>query len=398
MSAAGHNASRASSGAKGHDGASGGGRVFIFAGGGTGGHIYPALAIAEKLIEIDPSVRIRVLCSTRDVDARILKDETLAGRAVEFTPIDARPFGASPRVLWRLMTGWGASVRASREAIRAEAAHGTVHVVAMGGFVAAPAAQAARAERVPLTLVNLDATPGKANRWIAKRADRVFTASKIDEAHGGVASGWTLVPPIVRKAALAPGDTGECRRRLALDPSRPTLLVTGASLGAKSINLGVTRYAAEADTPLKREGWQIVHQTGKDGVDEVRDAYKAAGIRARVEPHFKEMGLAWGAADCAVSRAGAGSVAEAWANRVPTLFMPYPYHKDQHQRVNARPLVDAGGAMMIDDAIEPDANARALGVALPHLMERETIAAMRGALEKLGMCDGAERVGRGLIS
>ena len=94
--------------------------------------------------------------------------------------------------------------------------------------------------------------------------------------------------------------------------------------------------------------------------------------------------VAWGAADCAVSRAGAGSVAEAWANRVPTLFMPYPYHKDQHQRVNARPLVDAGGAMMVDDAIEPEANARALGVALPHLMGREAREAMRGALEKLG--------------
>lgn len=372
-------------------------RVFLFAGGGTGGHIYPALAIAEHLLELDPASRVRVLCSTREIDARILGEELLGGRAVEFTRIDARAFGASPRVLWRLLTGWGASVRAARAAIRA--AGSGAHVVAMGGFVAAPAAQAARAERVPLTLVNLDATPGKANRWIAGRAGRVFTAATIDNATGPLPGGaWVLVPPIVRRAAMAPADTGECRRRLGLDPARPTLLVTGASLGARSINLGMTRYAAQKGTPLVRDGWQVVHQTGKEGVDEVREAYRAAGVRARVEAHFKEMGLAWGAADCAVSRAGAGSVAEAWANRVPTLFMPYPYHKDQHQRVNATPLVEAKGAMLMDDAIDPEANARALGVALPHLMERETREAMRAALGALGPCDGAERVARALLA
>src|SRR5690606_17160522 len=107
---------------------------------------------------------------------------------------------------------------------------GRIVAVAMGGFVAAPCAQAARVEKVELALVNLDAVPGKANRWIARRADRVLTAADVGPPE------WARIGAIVRRQALAPGSPAACRAALGLDPDRPVLLVTGASQGARSLN------------------------------------------------------------------------------------------------------------------------------------------------------------------
>ena len=201
----------------------------------------------------------------------------------------------------------------------------------------------------------------------------------------------------MRSAARARQDAAACRIALGLDPAKPTLLVTGASQGARSINdlmLGLVRDHAAA---LK--GWQIVHQTGADEAERVRRAYEAAGIRAEVRPFFEGMGAAWGAADLAVSRAGAGSVAEAWANLVPTVFLPYPYHKDEHQRHNARPLAEAGAAIIVKDRIEAGENLREAGAAIRDLLERgDRRDAMRAACRGLGPVDGAERIAAMLIS
>jgi UDP-N-acetylglucosamine--N-acetylmuramyl-(pentapeptide) pyrophosphoryl-undecaprenol N-acetylglucosamine transferase len=111
------------------------------------------------------------------------------------------------------------------------------------------------------------------------------------------------------------------------------------------------------------------------------------------------MGVAWGAADAALSRAGAGSVAEAWCNRVPTLFMPYPYHKDQHQRLNVARLVEAGAGIVCEDQVDRDSNINRNGAALLALVtDVEKRAAMREALIKLGPADGASRVAETLLA
>lgn len=378
--------------------------VFIFAGGGTGGHLYPGLAIAEQLRAVAGAHAV-FACSERPIDARILREEQ-----VEFHVIPARPFGLSPRLLLRFLGSWGAAVRAGRHLIRTLRAAGApragprpVHVIAMGGFVAAPLAQAARVERAALTLVNLDAAPGRANRWIARRARLAFTASRI--ATPGIGAAWTLVPPIVRKAGLAPGDAAACRRMLGLDPARPTLLVTGASLGAQSINRFLLEFVRAhrdlflvpgASTPGP---WQIVHQTGESGVEETRRAYAEAGVRAVVDAFFPKMGACWGAADCAVSRAGAGSVAEAWANHIPTVFMPYPYHRDQHQRLNAMVLEQRGGALIREDFIDPRTNFERHGSILAELLRTpDRREELRRGLVQLGPADGALRVARALLA
>jgi UDP-N-acetylglucosamine--N-acetylmuramyl-(pentapeptide) pyrophosphoryl-undecaprenol N-acetylglucosamine transferase len=154
----------------------------------------------------------------------------------------------------------------------------------------------------------------------------------------------------IRRRAIATGSPGKCRARLGLDVDRPTLLVTGASQGATSINEFMI--ALIQCDPKMFADWQVCHLSGQGADESMRAAYKRAKVRAVVQPFLNEMGLAWGAADLAISRAGASSVAEAAHNAVPTVFLPYPYHEDMHQKHNAQPLVDLGGAFIATDFID----------------------------------------------
>jgi UDP-N-acetylglucosamine--N-acetylmuramyl-(pentapeptide) pyrophosphoryl-undecaprenol N-acetylglucosamine transferase len=372
-------------------------RSFIFAGGGTGGHIFPALAIAEALRAIAP-VRTTVVCSDRPLDADLLARAVAEHQTDAFVPIAARPFGARPRMLAALARSWGPSLRRVRALIQEERATGAeVAMVAMGGFVAAPAVQAAHAERCPVALVNLDAVPGLANRWIARRARPRFAVVAAPDTPRGVA--WTVTPPIVRRSVLEPIDPREARRSLGLDPDAPTLLVTGGSQGARTINAFMILFSQAHAEALKDQRWQILHQSGADHAEAMTRHYHDLQIPARVEPTFAAMGPAWAAADAAVGRAGAGTVAESWATRTPTLFLPYPYHKDQHQRRNALPLAERGAALLGVDRIDPAANFRDNAPALFALLaDSDHRQAIADALARLGPADGADAIARALLA
>lgn len=360
--------------------------LFLFAGGGTGGHLFPGLAIAERLRERMPESRAFFLCSERPLDEAIL-----AKANVPFAAIPARPFSARPRALLAFLRDWSGAIAASREAIdaaRREGAH--VEVVTLGGFVAAPVAYAARRAGVPITMVNLDAVPGRANRLIAGGASRRFT---VQGAKAPMT--WTQTPPIVRAAAVPKGPVESARQRLGLKRTAPTLLVTGGSQGARSLNEFMRRLLEIR--PEMFTGWQVLHQCGDGAENELRAAYDEAHVHAVVTAFCDSMGDAWAAADCAVARAGAGAVAEVWASNTPTLFLPYPHHGDDHQRFNAEPLVRAGGARLCRDLIDPGANAREAGPVLADLMSDEAgRRRMRDALQALGPADGADRIARAL--
>ncbi len=366
----------------------------VFAGGGTGGHLYPALAIAEQLHEKTEAVETSFICSNRPLDARILSEE-----GADHSAIPAHPFSLRPLSLARFVRTWPGVVRRCRRKLREIRDRGETVVVAMGGFVSAPVVAAARKERIAVVLVNLDATPGRANRWTAKRSGRVFTAAEVDGFPA-----WVRVRPIVRWAAIADGDGAFCKRELGLNPDLPTLLVTGASQGARSINHLMVLLLEKHREAFN--GWQVIHQCGpvattRDTLDErsIAEAYERAGVPALVKPLFREMGRVWGAADVAISRCGAGSVGEAWANRVPSVFLPYPYHKDQHQRKNAVPLERAGGAVIVDDRVDPVANEPGAGAVLLRLMaDSRARAEMRGKLRELGPADGAGALADAILS
>ena len=331
------------------------GRAVVLAGGGTGGHISPGLAIAERLRSLDPTCRPIFACSSRPIDAVMLREAEAT-----FVPIPAEPLSLHPLKFLRCAI---ASLRGRQVARSLLREADVAHVVALGGFVTFPVVAAARSLGISVLLVNLDAEPGRANRWVAGRAQRVLSA--VPTASCPTFAERVIGMPI-RRVAIAPSDPVSCREALGLQGSTPTLLVTGASQGATSLNELLVELARR-NRELFR-GWQVFHLCGQGDQSRIEKAYADAGIQAKVQPFLHRIGLAWGAADVALSRAGANSVAEAAANAVPTLFAPYPYHSDLHQKHNAQPLVDEGCAAMELDRIDAAENLAGLGRALADLM------------------------------
>jgi UDP-N-acetylglucosamine:LPS N-acetylglucosamine transferase len=137
----------------------------------------------------------------------------------------------------------------------------------------------------------------------------------------------------------------------------PTLVVSGASQGAQSINDFVLALARSR--PEIFAGWQILHQAGPDRAQAVEAAYRDIPVPSRTLGLIDDVGLLWGSATLVLARSGAGTVAEIWSNNLPALLMPYPHHKDQHQRLNAKPIVDAGLATILTDHVDPAANIEA---------------------------------------
>ncbi|MCH9688763.1 MAG: UDP-N-acetylglucosamine--N-acetylmuramyl-(pentapeptide) pyrophosphoryl-undecaprenol N-acetylglucosamine transferase [Deltaproteobacteria bacterium] len=327
----------------------------LLAGGGTGGHIYPNVGIVEALRERRPHARVHMLVSNRPGDAAIMERVGEPWTAIPVRPLPnlRRPWEALP-----FARDWRRSTTQLRKLLHEQRIGA---VVATGGFVSGPALVTASARKLPRAMVNLDAVPGQANRLLVRRCSRVFTAYRSDALPGAEVIGLPL-----RGASVGDDDRAVARAAVGLDPAKPVLFVTGATHGATSVIealVALTRRSQFVDT---MQSWQVLHQCGTYDVAALQATYDTAGVRATVVDYLQAMGQAWAAADLAVSRAGAGSVAEAWANATPTVFLPNPYHRDQHQRHNAEPMVDGGGAVLVGDEIDAERNADRL---LPLLLE-----------------------------
>ncbi len=363
--------------------------TIVFAGGGSGGHISPGIAIAESLARQGAgaaSARTVFLCSTRPIDATML-----AEAGMDFHAIPAAPISGHPLKLLRFVREFAKGRKLAQGLLREVDAS---LVVALGGFVTGPVVAAAKRLNVSVVLLNLDAKPGRANRWIAGRSDLVMTTIETPQ-HPGFASRKVGFP--LRRSAVAGLSRPECRTAAGLAPDIPVLLVTGASQGATSIN-NLLMHLARQHADLFR-GWQVLHLAGAGADQEVRSTYQQLGIRARVEPFVHQMANAWGAADLAISRAGANSVAEAAANGVPTIFLPYPYHRDLHQKWNAQPLADSGGAVIVIDQIDAAANARAVLPLLRRLMnDSAALGSMSQALQRLAQPNAADEIANLLLA
>lgn len=382
--------------------------TLVFAGGGTGGHLMPGLAIAERVRERQPDARMLFLCADREIDRRILGPAGVKYLSLPARPPALRPLPAAPLAFVR---DFRRSVRIAADAMGELASHsgaeGGMCVVMLGGFVSGPAAWAARFRlrtrpRPPIVLVNLDRVPGRANRFVGRLSDHVLTAMEIIDP-SPVFRRAEMVGMPIRRRALSATAADACRQRFGLEPARSTLLVTGASQGAESLNRLMVAFA---DSAMGRQafatGWQVLHLAG-DAKAEDREAleaaYRRAGIRSAVLGFCDEMGLAWGAADLALSRAGASSVAEAVANGVPTVFAPYPWHADRHQERNAEPVVARGGGWMTTDHVDPVHNLEGLGRLLATAMsDDDTLRRAAVALREHRLPDAAEVIAQRLLS
>ncbi len=333
------------------------GPLFVFAGGGTGGHIYPAIAVARAIRDHVNDARFVFLGTQRPIDRRIT--ETIE---CEFVPQALSGLSLAP---WRMVKAYLDFRRASSSCFERFVSDRPVVVVGTGGMAAAPAVREAFRAGIPTALFNPDAFPGKANRHLTSKTKCVFAQFEQTVAHFphevAVSVSGCPVRPEFHTARREAGIIS-----FGLDPNLKTLLITGASLGARTVNQAVV---ANAGYLASCEGWQVLHLTGQSDFEMVRAAYQeTAPNRVQVVAYTEDMALAMAAADLVVSRAGASTLAEIIAMGRASILMPYPFHRDQHQVANARCLADVGAAELVMDAIDTTINAATLRAALHEAM------------------------------
>lgn len=364
-------------------------RSVLLAGGGTAGHVNPLLAVADELRHRDPSVRVTVLGTATGLESRLVPEHGLPLAVVPRVPLPRRPTLDWFRLPVRLRSAVEAAERAIEES-------GAQVVVGFGGYVSTPAYLAARRRGIPVVIHEQNARAGLANRLGARWAAEVAVTFAGTGLPGEQVVGLPLRAPIARLLADRSADPAGARRaaaaELGLDPDLPTLLVTGGSLGAVSVNTAVSS-AAE---PLLAAGVQVLHLTGADKDHAVRERLEGlpGAERYHVLAYLSRMDLALAVADVVLGRAGAGTVCELAALGIPAVYVPLPIGNGE-QRLNAAPVVEAGGGLLVADA-ELDAawvEEHVLGL-LVGPDAAATRAGMAAAAATVGVGDAATRVAR----
>ncbi|MCK0116608.1 undecaprenyldiphospho-muramoylpentapeptide beta-N-acetylglucosaminyltransferase [Isoptericola sp. S6320L] len=364
-------------------------RSVVLAGGGTAGHVNPLLAVADELRAREPEASFLVLGTATGLEADLVPARGYELREIPRVPLPRRPSVDLLRLPGRL----GSAVKAAEAAIDEIGARA---VVGFGGYVSTPAYLAARRRGVPVVIHEQNARPGLANRLGARWAAAVGTTFAETDLPGATCVGLPLRTEIAGLVDERERDAVAARRRaaeaLGLDPTLPTLLVTGGSSGALRVNEAV---AGAADA-LLGAGLQVLHLTGRDKSGPVRDtvgeAVTAGGhdpARYQVREYLSEMHQALAACDLVVARSGAGTVCELAALGLPAVYVPLPIGNGE-QRLNASGVVGAGGGLLVDDA---DLDAAWVATHVPALAgDGERLAAMSAAARSVGVRDAAARM------
>ncbi len=368
-------------------------RVYVFAGGGTGGHIYPALAVAEQLGRIDPGSRMMFLCSTRPIDASILSKT-----GYEYIPLAAQGMAIRPDKFFAFVVSQVKAFRAAKRHLGGFS--GRAVVISAGGFASAPAVFAAKDLKMPIAILNVDYMPGRANTLLGRLASKIFVQFEETKRYFTAVKGEIVVSGCPLRQAFAAPNREKALDALGLDRNKKTLLVTGASSGSASINQAMSRILPQLDDFA--ETWQMVHLTGKAKYEQVKAGGSQGRLSCRIVDYWDDMPDLYAAADVAVGRAGGVSVAEYLAAGLPSICLPYPYHKDRHQYRNVEPLVRAGAARIVDD--EPKDPSRTAASLLGQLREIMHDASLRdrmaAAAKGLAKPDAAQNIAlslRGLM-
>jgi UDP-N-acetylglucosamine--N-acetylmuramyl-(pentapeptide) pyrophosphoryl-undecaprenol N-acetylglucosamine transferase len=326
----------------------------VFSGGGTGGHLFPGLAVAQRLAATIPGVRITFCGGGKAFERR-----AVSHAGFEYVVLPARPLPHHAREAVAFLVENLASYLAASRFLREE--H-VAAVVGLGGYASAPMARAAARWRVPLVLLEQNAIPGKATRWLARSAALICTAF---EETGGLVRCRCPVritgnPVRERFCGKSRGEgrgIRETRDLVQADlpaaaPLPPSeILVLGGSGGARSLNENVPRALYKIRGQLA--GWKIVHQSGETDVDTTRSLYAKLDLPATVLPFLSDMPAALAATDLAVCRAGGTTLAELAVTGVPAVLLPYPHAADDHQAANARAFAAGGGCITIDERDVP---------------------------------------------
>ncbi|BBX61930.1 UDP-N-acetylglucosamine--N-acetylmuramyl-(pentapeptide) pyrophosphoryl-undecaprenol N-acetylglucosamine transferase [Mycobacterium saskatchewanense] len=355
----------------------------VLAGGGTAGHVEPAMAVADALTALDPRVRITALGTPRGLETTLVPKRGYHLELITPVPLPRKPTGDLARLpprVWR-------AVRETRAVL--DAVHADV-VIGFGGYVALPAYLAARGipsgfrrrRRIPVLIHEANARAGIANRVGARTADRVLSA--VPDC--GLPRAEVVGVPI--RAALTTLDRAalraEARRYFGFADDAKVLLVFGGSQGAVSLNRAVSGAAAG----LAAAGVAVLHAHGPKNTLDLRNPQPGDPPYVAV-PYLDRMDLAYAAADLAICRSGAMTVAEVSAVGLPAIYVPLPIGNGE-QRLNALPVVNAGGGMLVNDAaLTPDLVVEQVGGLLN---DAPRLAAMTAAAARVGHRDAARQV------
>jgi UDP-N-acetylglucosamine--N-acetylmuramyl-(pentapeptide) pyrophosphoryl-undecaprenol N-acetylglucosamine transferase len=297
--------------------------------GGTGGHIFPGLAVAEALRE--RGWRVHWLGAPASMESRLVPPRGFAFESVDFGGVRGKGFKTLALLPLRLARALGQARRVLRR-VQPDV------VLGLGGYITVPGGLAARLAGVPILLHEQNSIAGMSNRWLARLAERSFSAYP-DALPGGEWAGNPLRAEFLSQpepAARFAGRGGPLR-----------LLVVGGSLGAQALNNVVPR--ALGLIPFEQRPI-VTHQGGEKQIDALRAAYAEAGVQATLTPFIRDTAQAFADADLVIARAGASTVTELAAVGAAAVFVPFPYAVDDHQTHNARFLVDAGAAWLLPQA------------------------------------------------
>jgi UDP-N-acetylglucosamine--N-acetylmuramyl-(pentapeptide) pyrophosphoryl-undecaprenol N-acetylglucosamine transferase len=310
----------------------------ILAGGGTGGHLFPALAVAKALIAEQKSAEVLFVGSRWGIEAEMVEREGFPFQSIPIRGIVGRGLKGIGQALW----GIPASLLLSRKIFKEFKPQ---VVLGVGGYAAGPPLAAALWMKIPTAIMEQNVKPGLTNRILGRLVKKVFVGFEESQIYydpskterTGIPIRWEWIP-MVRKEKF-------------------TLLILGGSAGAHRINLEIVRALRHLDLP--KEELRIIHQTGKKDETWVRDAYREMGFLCEVSAFFPDMAEVYSRTDLVVCRAGAGTVAELTAYGLPAIFIPYPFAAGDHQRINAEKLVQKGaGRMILESDITEDLLAR----------------------------------------
>jgi UDP-N-acetylglucosamine--N-acetylmuramyl-(pentapeptide) pyrophosphoryl-undecaprenol N-acetylglucosamine transferase len=348
--------------------------AIVVAGGGTGGHLYPGIAVAREVLRRVPSARVSFAGTARGLEARVVPKEGFELDLIRSAGLKGKSIASRARGAALLPMGfvdaWGI---VSRRAPRA--------VVGVGGYSSGPVVLVAALRGVPTMVLEQNAVPGLTNRLLARwvRAAAVTFDETLAHFRG---RGFVAGNP-VRKEFFAVGD----KPRVDGSP-KARILVLGGSQGARGINLAMV--AAAPELVRRRPDLDIVHQTGERELAQVREAYERAGVAVRSVAYLDAVADEMTAADLVIARAGATTLAELAAAGRPAVLVPFPAATDDHQRKNARVVADAGAAVSIDEA--ELSGSRLAEVVDELLADGAKLTAMSHAMRGLARPDAAARI------
>jgi len=347
----------------------------VIAGGGTGGHLFPGIAIAQAFSERNPQTAVLFVGTGKPFETSALARAGFAHQTIVSEGIKRRKWWQQALAVFKLPRGIAASLRILWK-FKPDL------VVGVGGYSAGPVAAAAWLLRIPIVVQEQNVLPGITNRMLAPLADRIYVSFPKSAAYFKKEKVRVTGNPVRREILQAAGDDAADGR-----PRPFTVLIVGGSQGAHRINLSVVEALVHLKEP---DRYRFIHQTGAQDQDPVGDGYRKMGISAHAAPFFNDMAVHLRGADLVICRAGATTVAEITAVGKPAIFIPFPHAADNHQVLNAQDLTIAGAAEMI---LEKDLTGALLAQRIAYYADhRQVLGQMAQAARALGSPDAAARI------